>query len=218
MDNHPEFPTSQAITLSNGGSIQFRSGSSYVDTYNLVYSDLVAGDGELTVEIKGNSVGTGQLKLQTQTSEEEYYVFTNQKTEVYPDNLTVPNCTILELTEEEKNRLGHGIPYTMQGYMKLTSTESYIRNWGKNFKMGIFNNPISENITIIETVDPETGETTDEIIDSIEEISDFSDCSEYSDNSDISNPSTSFDLTGRRVSDVKPNTIYIRKGKKYIIK
>ena len=166
LDNHPEFPTSQAITLSNGGSIQFRSGSSYVDTYNLVYSDLVAGDGELTVEIKGNSVGTGQLKLQTQTSEEEYYVFTNQKTEVYPDNLTVPNCTILELTEEEKNRLGHGIPYTMQGYMKLTSTESYIRNWGKNFKMGIFNNPISENITIIETVDPETGETTDEIIDS----------------------------------------------------
>ena len=62
------------------------------------------------------------------------------------------------------------------------------------------------------------GDLTDDIIDGIEEISESSDGSEYSDNIDSSNPSASFDLTGRRVSDVKPNTIYIRKGKKYIIK
>ena len=62
------------------------------------------------------------------------------------------------------------------------------------------------------------GDLTDEIIDGIEEISESSDYSEFSEDSDNSNPSTCFDLMGRKVIELKPGTIYIRGGKKFMLR
>ena len=55
------------------------------------------------------------------------------------------------------------------------------------------------------------GDLTDDIIDGIQEISEYS---EYSENSELSE--NTYDLMGRRVSDMKPGTIYIRNGKKIL--
>lgn len=88
--------------------------------------------------------------------------------EVRPDenNLTVPNFTVLEPTEEELDRLGTGYPYVLQSDVKHTTSDTYERDWYRNNRLGVFNNPISANITITETTDPETGEVTETITDS----------------------------------------------------
>jgi hypothetical protein len=83
-----------------------------------------------------------------------------------PNDLTLPQMSLLQLTQEELNRLGDGYDYTIQSYIKINSTESYVRDWGKNFRIGVFNNPILENQTIFNAIDEETGETYKEIIDS----------------------------------------------------
>ena len=63
------------------------------------------------------------------------------------------------------------------------------------------------------------GDLTDDIIDGIDDISEKSYCSDYSENSDYSESSAScFDLTGRRVTTLKPGSIYIRGGKKFLAK
>ena len=54
------------------------------------------------------------------------------------------------------------------------------------------------------------GDLTDEIIDSIENLKDFK---------DINDPNfATYDLMGRRVTEMKPGTIYIRNGKKIYVK
>ena len=57
------------------------------------------------------------------------------------------------------------------------------------------------------------GDLTDEMIDGIEEISEQS---EYSENSEFSE--CTYDLMGRKVTDLKPGTIYIRNGKKFLVR
>ena len=54
------------------------------------------------------------------------------------------------------------------------------------------------------------GDLTDEIIDGLKDPKDFND---QKDSKDFV-----FDLTGRRVTKMKPGTIYIRNGKKYLVK
>lgn len=63
------------------------------------------------------------------------------------NTLTDINYAILGLTEEELHRLGDGYNYTVQSNMKLDTSESYVRDWYKNFRLGVFNNPILENIS-----------------------------------------------------------------------
>ena len=67
--------------------------------------------------------------------------------------VTVPNATILIPTQEELNRLGDE-NYIVQSYIEAISDEGYVRDWGKNFKIGVFNNAISDNITVT-TITPE---------------------------------------------------------------
>jgi hypothetical protein len=82
------------------------------------------------------------------------------------DDLTIPNFTVLEPTEEELDRLGTGYPYVLQSDLKHTTSDTYERDWYRNNRIGVFNNAISDNITITETTDPETGEVTETITDS----------------------------------------------------
>lgn len=91
------------------------------------------------------------------------------------EDLTSPYFSILEPSEEELNRLGDGYPYIVQSDIKNTTTDTFIRDWYKNNRIGVFNNPITENITITtETIDGETIETVTDSTDydnlTIEEI------------------------------------------------
>ena len=57
------------------------------------------------------------------------------------------------------------------------------------------------------------GDLSDDVIDGLEELSEYSEYSEYSESSNVI-----FDLMGRHVTNPKPNSIYIRNGKKFIMK
>jgi hypothetical protein len=85
---------------------------------------------------------------------------------IYPSTITYPSCTILQLNTEELNRLGDGHAYKFQTYLKENTVDSFVRDWGKNFRIGVYNNPIPENQSIFIRIDDETGEKYTEIIDS----------------------------------------------------
>lgn len=54
------------------------------------------------------------------------------------------------------------------------------------------------------------GDLTDDIVDGVEEVEEFDNHENLSD--------ATYDLMGRRVTDLRPGTIYIRNGKKFIIR
>ena len=71
--------------------------------------------------------------------------------EVIPpeDELTTLNGSLIKLASEELNRLGDGFVYTVQSWVKLITSEYYCRDWYKNFRIGVFNNRIEENIVTL---------------------------------------------------------------------
>ncbi|MBR3140727.1 MAG: phage tail family protein, partial [Methanobrevibacter sp.] len=110
---------------------------------------------------------------------------------VRPDSedLSDPSFTIFKLGQEEINRLGHGYNYTVSSLIKLITPESFIRDWRKNYRIGVFNN-INPNIdtsnTIIESEEIYDSEnnSTDEV--SVEEIeSEIVDGTDYENLSDL---------------------------------
>ena len=81
-----------------------------------------------------------------------YFVVTEeQKIE-----LGMPYCTVLELTKEEKDRLGDGHNYIVQSYMRINTEEEYIRDWMGNYRVIVFNNQIGTPIRIKENDDDNT--------------------------------------------------------------
>lgn len=70
-------------------------------------------------------------------------------------SLTTPSLIILTLSDEEKNRLGDGHVYTAQTDLQEITSETYVRDWYKNFRIGVFNNPISANQTSVTYYDEE---------------------------------------------------------------
>lgn len=87
--------------------------------------------------------------------------------EVIPkeSTLTTPFMSVLMLSEEEQTRLGDGYTYTLQTYLKVNTSETYVRNWYKSFRIGVFNNAIEANVHNITYVDDE-GETQEITYDS----------------------------------------------------
>lgn len=81
------------------------------------------------------------------------------------EDLSTPYLSILELTDEELDRLGDGYTYICQSDIKHITNDTDIRDWYKNNRIGVFNNPIIDNIGVIEIEDPVTGEISDIIID-----------------------------------------------------
>lgn len=139
---------------------------------------------------------------------------------VRSNTLTTPILSILKLTQEELDRLGDGIVYTVQSYMKLITNEPFVRDWGKNFKIGVFNN-INPNIDttteITETVVEDGDEITVEPIET--EIVDDTDYENLTNNQIYdyaeywSNPLTVIN----EYSDVKCDFVYNQKYPVYII-
>lgn len=63
------------------------------------------------------------------------------------EDLSTPLFTILEPNEEEYNRLGSGYTYIAQSDIQHTTTDTNIRDWYKNNRIGVFNGPITNNTT-----------------------------------------------------------------------
>ena len=77
----------------------------------------------------------------------EFYKYVYFKVKPAESDLTTPNFAKLELTDEELDRLGDGYPYILQSNLQLNTEETYVRNWYKNFRIGVFNNRIEANCT-----------------------------------------------------------------------
>lgn len=82
------------------------------------------------------------------------------------ETFDTPYLTILELTQEELDRLGHQTPYVLQAYLKQNTTSNQVIDNYRNNRVLIFNNAIRDNITVTETTDPTTGEIIETITDS----------------------------------------------------
>ena len=74
---------------------------------------------------------------------------------------------MLTLTQEELDRLGNGYTYILQDYMKHNTIDYVELDWYKNNRIGVFNNAISENITI------ETVEIDGEYVDIVHDSTDY---------------------------------------------
>ena len=86
------------------------------------------------------------------TDKLDEYTFNFHKTfitvEVVPKSseLTIPLMTILKIDDnEELNRISDEIHYFIKSMLKVTTENSYIPNWYKNFRIGVFNNMIENN-------------------------------------------------------------------------
>lgn len=53
--------------------------------------------------------------------------------------LTIPFFSYIEITGEELDRLGDGYSYTVQSYLLMRTSRNEVNDWGKNFRMGVFN-------------------------------------------------------------------------------
>lgn len=75
------------------------------------------------------------------------------------NTLNPPVYSLLSLSTEELNRLGTGKVYIAETFLKIqNSTTKYVNNWYKNYRLGIFNNPVEKNLYYtydIETVNEE---------------------------------------------------------------
>ena len=113
-------------------------------------------DNQERLRLKATSQGYDEILCHASFSELDGPVSYSYKTAllsiVFPfdivpqeSSLTVPNLTLLKPTEEELNRLGTGINYIVQSNLQCTTNEEYVRDWYKNFRMGVFNNKIEAN-------------------------------------------------------------------------
>lgn len=83
------------------------------------------------------------------------------------DDLDYPHFTVMKLSEEECDRLGNLYTYIAEAYMKHLTEDLHARDWYRNHRIGVFNNAISDNITV-------TSEEVDgEIIETVEDSTDY---------------------------------------------
>lgn len=70
---------------------------------------------------------------------------------VLPTNLTVPGMSILQLSEEECNRLGDGYVYKTETLLKvITEKPELMHDFFKNFRLGVFNAEIPSDVVDLE--------------------------------------------------------------------
>ena len=106
---------------------------------------------EEVIQVRNVSEEWGYLKIRLVNSwGYNQYAMSNLRfvlTQETLNSFTTPPMSILSLSDEELNRLGDGYPYVIQSDMKITTEETKIRNWYKNFRVGVFNNRIESNCT-----------------------------------------------------------------------
>ena len=126
-------------TNGNLSSVNTSNGKLIIDTTG--YYSLILVGGTIT-----STSGTTTADLQ----------IAKYNIEVYPETLSAPILTIIKPSQEELDRLGNGHTYTVQTYLREVTSDEYVRNWGNNFRLGIFNNPILSTQQIINSDEDET--------------------------------------------------------------
>lgn len=164
------------LYISCEGNLKVLSEDSYYNTYNAGQSDFDENRSK-TFTFKASECGVYALDI--------YYPstivaggasipiqlrFKQYKINVVPPlgELTRPVFSIFPVKDEELDRLGHPIVYTVQSWVKLITNELLVRDWGKNFRLGVFNNAISSNV-VVNTITDEN----DEIIENITDTTDY---------------------------------------------
>lgn len=170
VDELPKFDDDTPVYISSEvspGAFRFYWNSMWQSYIELTYADLKTMEGLFETSIMSVSAGLQKLQIFAVDDEDEEHVLAEQYIEVIPATLTTPYYNILQLTTEELNRLGHGTSYVVQTNMKNTSSHDWISDWGNNFRIGVFNNAIEENITIINVPsEDENEEPTSIVVDS----------------------------------------------------
>ena len=112
-------------------------------------------DDAVIIRFKAKGEGYNELIANNQISSESIQL----PYEIIPASLTTPLLSFIEVTGEELNRLGDQQQYTVGSYVKVvTSTDEpgivgaivtdYVRDWGKNFRIGICNAELPSNYTV----------------------------------------------------------------------
>lgn len=103
-----------------------------------------------TLKFKGESVGRYVILLYDDPCSTGYYDEMSSYVpkiayffEIKPDktSLSTPNFSVLEITGEELDRLGDGFTYIAQSDINHTTTDTNVRDWYKNNRIGICNRP-----------------------------------------------------------------------------
>jgi len=127
-------------------------------TNGVVISPAQLTGNDVTLTLKATTTGLGSVDFKKVVYPEDVDICSFQF-DIAPaeSDLSVPFASLLTLSEEELDRLGSGYSYVAQTYLKHTTEDTFVRDWYKNNRIGVFNNPIEENITITtEEIDGET--------------------------------------------------------------
>ncbi|WP_295588808.1 phage distal tail protein [uncultured Methanobrevibacter sp.] len=89
------------------------------------------------------------------TGEEEYEGHFSIEIKPKPEDIgDKVSLTVLKLTSEETDRLSDGYNYIVSSYLKEVTSDYYVRDWGKNFRMGVLNGELpSLNTNYLPTQD-----------------------------------------------------------------
>ena len=156
-----EDPATTKFFIKKGGN-----GIEVDDMDNLVFdNDDLTPTNTYTVHLKALDTTVSAIELTILTVSTGDYETIVTYPVYYIQNVTTPQYTILQITGEELNRLGNQIGYTVQSDFLLATTETYYIPITQNYKLGVFNNPISDNVTVVETIDPDTQEVIETVTD-----------------------------------------------------
>lgn len=97
--------------------------------------------GEATLTIHPTNVGLTHLQVQYILNEGSNTTYLGQHytLQIMPNSLTYPFLNIIELSQEELNRLGNLTNYTVQSYLRINTDEEEVYDWVKNYRIGVFN-------------------------------------------------------------------------------
>lgn len=102
----------------------------------------------LNLQCKSTTAGITDVTIGTDDIIPEQAAFI---VKVLPDGIDYPSLTIYQVEDEELNRMGNGIVYTVFSLMKLICDTEYIdlfEDYYRNFRLGVFNDPIPEDVTV----------------------------------------------------------------------
>ena len=152
---------------SDEGYVEFNY-SDFTGTVNhvKVATSQWSSDNTYTITLTPTVLGIYKLKIgySGDTTLEAY--FQEFEVEVIPTDDDCKNLsyTLLIPTTEELNRLGHGQVYTLQTFLKEITSETRVRDWKYNFRIGVFNEAITSNIQTYTYTD-ENGDPVDLLVD-----------------------------------------------------
>ena len=164
----------QAI-LSKLVSITMTGANENVESITPIPKSGFSESGEATLTIHPTNVGLTHLQVQYILNEGSNTTYLGQHytLQIMPNSLTYPFLNIIELSQEELNRLGNLTNYTVQSYLRINTSEEEVYDWVKNYRIGVFH-PIE---TLEETpTDMEIYSGVEEWSNALTNVNEFESC------------------------------------------